>query len=189
MGTNTSARSARRVTPGAASESPVARVPESSTISPSVQLAMDCIRQLVRALRMSAVESERTTGLSGAQLFVLQLLAEGPAESMNDLAARTSTDQSSVSVVVSRLESKGLVVREPAAGDARRITVRITPGGRRLLSGRPPAAQARLQRALELLPHDSLVSLTRELARVTELMGAEREPPSLFFEDDATGSP
>lgn len=155
--------------------------------SPTVQLAMDSVRRLVRTLRMSATDAERITGLSSAQIFVLQLLAESPAESMNDLAARTFTDQSSVSVVVTRLETRGLVERRPSSVDGRRTTVHITDAGRGLLTGRPPTAQARLLRALELMPHDALVSLAHELTQVVALMGLAHEPPTMIFEDDATG--
>src|SRR5690348_9331916 len=116
-----------------------------------VVAALDAIRRMVRTLRTSATDIERNTGLSAAQTFVLQLLAEEPAESMNDLAARTLTDQSSVSVVVSRLESKGLVERGQSASDARRTRVTITDAGRARLAGRPVTVQARLIRALETL--------------------------------------
>src|ERR671938_1731164 len=69
--------------------------------------SLDAIRRLVRGLRLAARASEREAGLSAAQLFVLQQLAESPAESINELAARTLTHQSSVSVVVRRLVERG----------------------------------------------------------------------------------
>jgi DNA-binding MarR family transcriptional regulator len=107
---------------------------------------------------------------------------------MNELAARTSTDQSSVSVVVSRLEAKGLVARLASATDARRTQVVITPEGIALMQRRPPTVQARLTQALEALPSDSLLHLLTELNTLVALMGAEEEPATLIFEDDATGN-
>ncbi|MGI9089774.1 MAG: MarR family winged helix-turn-helix transcriptional regulator [Gemmatimonadaceae bacterium] len=151
--------------------------------------ALDAIRRLVRTLRTSANEIERDTGLTSAQNFVLQLLSQAPAESMNELAARTMTDQSSVSVVVSRLEAKGLVTRAQSAADARRTRVEVTPAGRELLDGKQPTVQARLIRALESMSPDALVLLEYQLTELTALMGAAHEPATLFFEDDATGSP
>ncbi len=151
--------------------------------------ALDAIRRLVRTLRTSANEIERDTGLTSAQNFVLQLLSQAPAESMNELAARTMTDQSSVSVVVSRLEAKGLVTRAQSAADARRTRVEVTPAGRELLDGKQPTVQARLIRALESMSPDTLVLLEYQLTELTALMGAAHEPATLFFEDDATGSP
>jgi DNA-binding MarR family transcriptional regulator len=121
-------------------------------------------------------------------MFVLQLLADAPAESMNDLAARTLTDQSSVSVVVSRLEAKGLVARGQSAADARRTRVTITDAGRAHLAGRPVTVQARLIRALDKLPPDALTALGEHLTQLTALMGAAHEPPSLLFEEDDPSS-
>src|SRR3954465_9301852 len=80
-------------------------------------LALDEVRRLVQALRQSTVQAERETGLSGAQLFVLQQLAQTPAQSLNDLAERTHTHQSSVSVVVTRLVGRGLVSRQRSPED------------------------------------------------------------------------
>src|SRR5690242_7260670 len=77
-----------------------------------VRSILDSIRRIVRTIRVASRASEKQLGLTGAQLFVLHHLAETPAMSMNDLAERTRTHQSSVSVVVQRLVDRGLVVRE-----------------------------------------------------------------------------
>jgi MarR family transcriptional regulator, lower aerobic nicotinate degradation pathway regulator len=78
-------------------------------------VALDAIRKLIRALGDSARMAQGRTGITGAQLFVLRMLAAQPAGlSINELADRTMTHQSSVSVVVSRLAARGLVARAPA---------------------------------------------------------------------------
>ncbi|HEY5087886.1 MAG TPA: MarR family transcriptional regulator, partial [Gemmatimonadaceae bacterium] len=130
----------------------------------------------------------RETGLSTAQTFVLQLLLVAPAESMNELAERTSTDQSSVSVVVSRLEAKGLVARQPSATDARRTQVVITSNGIALMHSKPSTVQERLTHALACLPPNSLQLLATELNSLVALLGAGEEPATLIFEDDAPGT-
>jgi len=60
---------------------------------------MDALRRIVRALRLSSTDLERTHGVSVAQLFVLEQLADGHARSIKQLADETLTDPSSVSVV------------------------------------------------------------------------------------------
>src|SRR4051812_49679467 len=64
---------------------------------------LDAIRRVVRTLREASRHSDRVVGVSAAQLFVLQRLAGTRGLSVNELAARTLTHQSSVSVVVSKL--------------------------------------------------------------------------------------
>jgi len=156
--------------------------------NPRVVNALSAIRRLVRVLRVGDATIERLTGGSSAQLFVLQQLASKHATSMNELAERTMTDQSSVSIVVSKLEQRGLVQRAPSPTDARRVTVHITDAGHALLAKAPSTVQQRLITALETLPQDSLVSLAGELDQLVALLGAAHEPPTFFFEDDATGA-
>ena len=150
--------------------------------------ALGAIRRLVRVLRIGDADAERASGVSSAQLFVLQQLAEHDASSINDLADRTLTDQSSVSVVVTRLAQRGLVSRTPSPTDARRMTVSITPAGRQLISRTPTTVQNRLIAALTELQPASLAVLTKELTQIVSAMGATQEPSTFFFEDDATGA-
>ncbi len=146
---------------------------------------MESLRRLVRALRESGARAEQRVGLSGAQLFVLHRLGEAPASSLNDLAARTHTHQSSVSVVVSRLVDRGLVARRPSDEDGRRIELSLTPRGRALRRRAPETAQARIVAALGRMPASERVRLDRGLKRLVREMGAEGEAAPLFFEDEA----
>lgn len=144
---------------------------------------VDDIRRIIRVLRISARRAERELGVSGAQLFLLQKLAEGPAGSLNELAERTLTHQSSVSVVVSRLVERGLVARERAALDGRRVEFRLTRSGARLLRSFPAMPQIQLFEAVRVLPERDLRTLARLLRRLTKAIGAAGEPASLFFEE------
>src|ERR1043166_1140171 len=106
--------------------------------------SMDAIRSIVRALRLNTREIELEIGISLAQLFVLQQVAERPATSLNDLAERTATHQSSVSVVVRRLVDRGLVTRRADTADKRRVQIELTPAGEKLLVGAPETIQVKL---------------------------------------------
>ena len=161
-----------------------------SNINPSeeVSRALVAIRRLVRTLRTTASAVEKETGLSTAQTFVLQVLLRDPSNSMNELAARTLTDQSSVSVVVSRLEAKGLVERHTSATDGRRTQVAITERGAALMHRKPHTVQERLTHALLAMQPSSLAILSSELNNLVALLGAGEEPATLIFEDDAAAA-
>ncbi|HEX5385252.1 MAG TPA: MarR family transcriptional regulator [Gemmatimonadales bacterium] len=145
---------------------------------------LDGLRRIVQTLRLSSVKAQRATGLSGAQLFVLQQLAEAPAQSLNDLAERTRTHQSSVSVIVTRLVGRGLVSRRRSPEDARRLLLELSPGGHALLADAPETAQGRLLEALEGLPARSLRPLGASLHLIADALGGGSPggPPELFFE-------
>src|SRR4051794_23625438 len=133
-----------------------------------VRSILDSIRRIVRTIRVASRAAEKEVGLTGAQLFVLHHLAESPAISMNDLADRTRTHQSSVSVVVQRLVDRGLIVRERSGSDARRVELTLTAAARGLLKKSPGAAQDRLIDAVEQLPVASRQRLAKLLERLVQ---------------------
>ena len=149
----------------------------------SIRKVLDALRRIVRQLRLSARDAERSAGISGAQLFVLQALASESASSLNDLAERTLTDQSSVSVVVRRLADRKLVARRASRDDARRVELSLTPAGQRMLARCPEPTQARLLAALRRLAPTELASLTRGLEALVREMGIEDAEPRMFFEE------
>ncbi len=150
---------------------------------PQVGEALTALRRIVHSLHRASRSAERTHGVSGAQLFVLQLLAEAPANSLNALAERTLTHQSSVSVVVSRLVARGLVERTRSAEDGRCIQLRLSSAGEDLLTRTPAAMQLRLIEALRALPRRDLRALAGTLGDVVHAMGAGAEPAGFMFDD------
>nr|WP_254626714.1 MarR family transcriptional regulator [Myxococcus sp. CA039A] len=156
----------------------------SRTSGEDVREVMDGIRRIVRLLRVSARASERLVGISGAQLFVLQQLAEAGPCSINALAERTLTHQSSVSVVVARLLERGLATRRPSAEDGRRVEVALSPLGRALLRETPAMAQARLITGLRRLEPGAREGLAQGLSALVRELGLEGNEAPLFFEDE-----
>jgi DNA-binding MarR family transcriptional regulator len=144
---------------------------------PHTREALDAIRRIVQALRESSRAAEKRAGLSGAQLFVLHALEESPRLSLNDLAERTRTHQSSVSAVVARLTRERLVERGTARGDARRAEIRLSARGHSRLRTAPRTAQERLIAAVDALPSADRRRLAATLARLVDAMGlATRRP-------------
>ena len=154
----------------------------------SSQVILDAIRHIVRALRVSSRELEKSLGLSGAQFFVLQKLAGAATLSINELAARTHTDQSSVSVVVSRLVDRGLVQSVVSSADARRRSLSLTPMGRSLLAHSTETPQERLLQAINRLPPKDREHLADLLRQLTEQAGLSGDRAPMFFEDDSPSS-
>ncbi len=145
---------------------------------------LDHLRRIVRVLRESSRAAEGLLGVTGAQLFVLKALAGSPALSLNDLAARTRTHQSTVSVVVSRLVARRLVRRTPSQADGRRVELSLSPKGRALLARAPLAAQDALIEGIERLPRAQRKSLATALRSLVRAMNLQDEAPAMFFEDN-----
>lgn len=146
---------------------------------------LDAIRRILRSLRESSRAAESELGLSGAQLLVLQFLKSGKPLSVNELAEKTQTHQSSVSAVVSKLVDADLAKRQPSLEDGRRVEVALTAAGQRLLNKRTSKlAQERLFGAISDLPIQKQKQLAELLTQVVEIAGFNDQPATLFFEDD-----
>lgn len=154
-----------------------------------VHAAMNGIRRIVRALRVASRAAEKALGVSAAQLFVLQQLAEVAAKadaapSIAQLADLTATDPSSVSVVVSRLVTHGLAARHSSKADARRAEVVITPAGRALLQKAPSPVQMRMLDGIAKLPPTRRHELIAGLEAIVAALGVTDQAASMFFEEE-----
>jgi DNA-binding MarR family transcriptional regulator len=153
-----------------------------------VTASLNAIRRIFRVLRLSSSANEKAHGVSLAQLFVLHELARGGPYSLTDLAGRTATDPSSVSVVVARLVERGLAARSASTVDARRAEVAITTEGRALLRKTPVPAQQRLIAAIAVLPKAERQALAANLTAVVAAMGMGDDKATMFFETEDRAS-
>ena len=91
--------------------------------------------------------------LSPAQCHVLHLIEPGRPIPMGRLAEALACDASNVTGLVDRLESRGLVRRQPSEEDRRIKVLELTPAGARLRSivlermTKPPDSLGRLSAA------------------------------------------
>jgi DNA-binding MarR family transcriptional regulator len=92
---------------------------------------VDALAQLSWHVQSSMGEAAAARGVSMSQLRLLGILRDRQPE-MLALARYLRIDKSSLSGLVSRAESRGLVERIPLASDGRRVAVRLTASGRAL---------------------------------------------------------
>jgi DNA-binding MarR family transcriptional regulator len=152
--------------------------------SDDVTRSLDAVRAIVRALRLNTRAIELKIGISLAQLFVLQQVSERPAESLNDLAERTATHQSSVSVVVRRLVDRGLVSRRSSTIDKRRVQIAATAKGNALLTDAPRTIQRRLMAAMDTMSADDRRLLADLLERWLQAAAISYSSPPMIGEED-----
>lgn len=144
---------------------------------------LDALRRIIRFLRLADREAEATHGVTAAQLFVLHCLSGAPVDSLAELARRTRTDQSSVSIVVARLETKKLIARKVSATDRRRFELRLTPAGKRIVETGPLMPQPKIIAAIDALPAAKRREVVRALELLARVMGAGEVEPTMLFEE------
>ena len=113
-----------------------------------------------------ARELTRDAGLSTADYEVLVHLSEFPSPAlghrmrMNELGARMLWSKSRLSHQVSRMQQRGLVVRENCPYDARGSFVRLTEDGREAIVAAAPAHVETVRRhLLDLLTREQIETL------------------------------
>jgi DNA-binding MarR family transcriptional regulator len=87
-----------------------------------------------------------------------------------------------VSVVVARLERQGLLRRDRADDDRRRLELSLTAAGRRMLARAPMPTTGRLLAALDELTDDQLWSLSTGLDALIAALGLESRAAGMLFE-------
>ena len=73
----------------------------------------------------------RGTGLSAAQMHTIEVLGNHPNLRMKELAEKIGVTTGTITVMVDRLEAKGLLERKPHPGDRRSYVVGLTAKGKR----------------------------------------------------------
>ena len=143
---------------------------------------MDGLRRIVHALRVATRVSQRTVGLSSAQLFVLRQLHAAPKQSLSELAYRTRTTPSSVSEVVSHLVRLGLIARTTSEYDRRRAVLTLTTSGAALVAVAGETIQDRLLSGFTKLDTTSQQQLAESLEAWVAASGLAENAAPLFFE-------
>ena len=136
---------------------------------------LSAVRQILR----QPVEAEFARGnLTGPQRSVMQALFQGGGLTLKELSRRVGLAHSTVSGIVDRLESRGLVQRRPNPGDARasiiQISKRVRAYIRNTLPGIALSPVIAALRGAQPAERVAILEGLRTLRRVVE--GAGRPP-------------
>ena len=157
-------------------------IPSSGGSEPRLR-CLNAVRSIMRALRVNSREIEGKIGMSLAQVFVLAELANSPANSLGEIADRTATHQSSVSMVLKRLVAGGFVSRTAHPRDKRRLQFSITPSGSHVLARAPKTIQVRLIAALGTIAPADQTRLASLLERWLIIAEIDHDSPPMLLED------
>lgn len=119
----------------------------------------------------------RDAGLSAADYHVLVPLSEAPTGVLRarDLGNEIGWDRSRLSHHVSRMEKRGLVVREECSEDGRGSMVRLTAAGRKAIEGAAPEHTETVRRFFfDLLSDHELDTLTRVFDRLLDNLATDK---------------
>jgi DNA-binding MarR family transcriptional regulator len=141
------------------------------------------LRRVVRALEVYSHEVRRDYGLTAPQLWGLKTLERGGPFTVSELASALLVHQSSASLLVNRLERRGLVRRTRQQEDRRFVRIEPTEQGLALAAQAPEPAQGRLLHGLSRMSAGRIRNIRRAVDDLVGAMEAENVQARFFFED------
>jgi DNA-binding MarR family transcriptional regulator len=145
--------------------------------SEEIPEVIDNVRRIFHAINEYSKTIERTTGLTGPQLWAVKLLAKAAPMRVSDLARQMYLHPATVVGILDRLETKGLVTRNRSKEDRRTVDLLLTDKGKELAATAPEVAQVMLMKGLEELPDEQFSCVEEGMKQVVRLLGAEHLSP------------
>jgi DNA-binding MarR family transcriptional regulator len=139
------------------------------------------IALLLRLPAALDAQLQRDAGITSFDYLVLSGLSEAPNRTlrMSELAAIANSSLSRLSHVVSRLEAKGWVRREPCPGDGRFINAVLTDDGwQKVLTTAPGHVAAVRELLIEVLSQEEFAQLGAISARLLAAQGIKVVVPN-----------
>jgi DNA-binding MarR family transcriptional regulator len=141
--------------------------------APAGAPAIDAARLRVAVLRLSRrLRKHDLAGLTPSQLSTLSSVGKSGPVRLGDLAAAERIAPSTLTRLVSVLEERGYLLREPAPEDARAYLVTVTDAGLAVLERIREEATSLLTDILQTLPPEQLTALDSALPALEQLAGS-----------------
>ena len=146
----------------------------------SIREIVEGIRRLYRAVYTDSYKLSRQFGLTSAQSGVLRNLFKAGALSSAELSRRLYVTPSNMTGIIDRLEKKGLVERQPKAGDRRVLLIALTESGVELSRRLPDPIEKRLIAALAHLEHDTITTFNATMQELLRMIAGTDVPAEIL---------
>lgn len=137
---------------------------------------LSSLRRIIRAVDLHSRSLAGRYDLTGPQLMVLRALALEAPRTVSALADAVQLSQATVTGILDRLERKSLVTRTRSSEDKRRVMVAPTDRAEQIMASPPPLLQEHFITAFDRLAEGERSEILRSLARIADLMEADRVP-------------
>ncbi|MFT5248835.1 MAG: DNA-binding MarR family transcriptional regulator [bacterium] len=133
------------------------------------------LRKIIRSINLESKKIEKEFGISIPQLLVLKYLSDQNdyRAFAKDIKGYINLNASTVSGIISRLESKNLVYKMTKPNDKRATYIILTAKGADLLHKSPPTLQEKLSQRLKKLTTEQIEELDRNIELLTLILNVE----------------
>ena len=106
-----------------------------------IDAVLIALRKVIRATDLHSKYLAKTTGLTTAQLLILQSIQNMGEVSIGEISKKISLSQATVTSILDRLVDKGLVYRERSSEDKRKVHAYLTEDAVALIKDAPAPLQ------------------------------------------------
>ena len=142
------------------------------------------LRRIIQSIDLHSRDLVKRFGLTAPQLTILQEINGAPDISASALARAVSLSPATVTGILERLESRGLIARHRSQADRRKVHVQVTDKGRVMLDAAPPLMQESFTHQFNHLEPWEQHMILAAVERIAAMMDARRIDASPFL---ATG--
>ena len=140
--------------------------------APITNLALRSLRRILRAAERSGRQLATATGLTASQLLVLQEIHRRQEAIPSAIAAALHFSQPTITALVDRLVTAGLVTRQRGERDRRQVLLRASARGEAVMAGAPDLLQERFSERFATLEPWEQAMILASLERLSDLLDA-----------------
>lgn len=138
------------------------------------QQVLISLRQIIRATDLYSRQLSKEVGLTAPQLLILQAIQSLGAVSISKLSEDVSLSQATVTNIIDRLESRGLVARHRSTQDRRVVHTTLTEAGAEKVLDAPTPIQDMFSNRFAALEDWEKSMIVAAFQRVATMMNAEK---------------
>ena len=141
--------------------------------TPHLQQVLVSLRRIIRATDLQSKRLVKECGLTLPQVMVLRAIDALGDVTVRCISEHVSLSQATVTTILDRLESRGLVERVRSRIDKRVVNARLTERGQETLRGAPTLLHEQFVERFEALAPGEKTQVLSALQRVARMMDAQ----------------
>ena len=138
-----------------------------------IDAVLIALRKVIRATDLHSKYLAKNTGLTTAQLLILQSIQNMGEVSIGEISKKISLSQATVTSILDRLADKGLVYRERSTKDKRKVHAYLTEDALALIKDAPAPLQEQFTKQFGALNEWEQSMMISSLQRIAQMMDAE----------------
>ena len=138
-----------------------------------IDAVLIALRKVIRATDLHSKYLAKNTGLTTAQLLILQSIQNMGEVSIGEISKKISLSQATVTSILDRLVDKGLVYRERSTEDKRKVHAYLTEDAVALIKDAPAPLQEQFTKQFGALNEWEQSMMISSLQRISQMMDAE----------------